>query len=55
VDSQCSGIATFVGVAAFGVATVVFGLTHTFWAMTALVILGVGDMISVFVRSLLVQ
>jgi hypothetical protein len=45
-----------VGVAAFGVATVVFGLTHTFWvAMTALVVLGVGDMVSVFVRSLLVQ
>ena len=46
----------FVGVAAFGAATVVFGLTHRFWvAMAALVILGVGDMISVFVRSLLVQ
>jgi hypothetical protein len=30
-------------------------MTPTFWvAMTALVILGVGDMISVFVRSLLV-
>src|SRR5260370_27825977 len=50
------GATMFVGVAAFGVATVVFGLTHTFWvAMTALVVLGVGDMISVFVRSLLVQ
>jgi MFS family permease len=50
------GVTMFGGVAAFGVATVVFGLTHTFWvAMTALVILGVGDMISVFVRSLLVQ
>jgi Transmembrane secretion effector len=50
------GVSMFAGVAAFGVATVVFGLTHTFWvAMTALVVLGVGDMISVFVRSLLVQ
>jgi MFS family permease len=54
--SRHVGATMFVGVAAFGVATVVFGLTHTFWvAMTALVVLGVGDMISVFVRSLLVQ
>jgi MFS family permease len=46
----------FYGVAAFGTATVVLGLSHWFWvAMAALVILGVGDMISVFVRSLLVQ
>jgi MFS family permease len=50
------GQVMFAGVAAFGAATVVLGLTHWFWvAMTALVILGVGDMISVFVRSLLVQ
>jgi MFS family permease len=54
--SRQVGATMFVGVAAFGVATVVFGLTHTFWvAMTALVVLGVGDMVSVFVRSLLVQ
>jgi MFS family permease len=54
--SRHAGHTMFAGVAAFGVATVVFGLTHTVWvAMTALVILGVGDMISVFVRSLLVQ
>jgi MFS family permease len=46
----------FYGVGAFGTATVVLGLSHWFWvAMAALVILGVGDMISVFVRSLLVQ
>ncbi|MEO7205741.1 MAG: MFS transporter [Steroidobacteraceae bacterium] len=50
------GIMMFAGVAAFGLATVVLGLTHLFWvAMVALVILGMGDMISVFVRSLLVQ
>jgi MFS family permease len=54
--SRSVGATMFVGVAAFGAATVVFGLTHRFWvAMAALVILGVGDMISVFVRSLLVQ
>lgn len=50
------GVTMFAGVAAFGAATVVLGLTRTFWvAMTALVILGVGDMLSVFIRSLLVQ
>jgi MFS family permease len=50
------GKVMFCGVGAFGAATVVLGLSHWFWvAMVALVILGVGDMISVFVRSLLVQ
>jgi MFS family permease len=54
--SRQVGMTMFAGVAAFGVATVVLGLTRTFWvAMTALVILGIGDMISVFIRSLLVQ
>jgi MFS family permease len=54
--SRHVGHVMFAGVAAFGLATVVFGLTHTIWvAMTALVVLGVGDMISVFIRSLLVQ
>jgi MFS family permease len=54
--SRNVGVTMFAGVAAFGVATVVFGLTHVFWvAMAALVVLGIGDMISVFVRSLLVQ
>jgi MFS family permease len=46
----------FAGVGIFGVATVVFGLTQRFWvALAALVALGAGDMVSVFVRSLLVQ
>jgi MFS family permease len=54
--SRRVGVTMFAGVAAFGVATVVLGLTHVFWvAMAALVVLGIGDMISVFVRSLLVQ
>jgi hypothetical protein len=43
-------------VAAFGIATIVLGLTRQFWvAMIALIILGVGDMVSVFIRGLLVQ
>jgi len=54
--SRHVGVKMFAGVAAFGVATVVLGLTRQFWvAMIALVILGVGDMVSVFVRGLLVQ
>ena len=54
--SRQVGVKMFLGVGSFGVATMVLGLTHHFWvAMIALVVLGVGDMISVFVRSLLVQ
>jgi MFS family permease len=50
------GVCMFAGVAAFGVATVVFGLTTRFFvALVSLVILGAGDMISVYVRSVLVQ
>jgi MFS family permease len=46
----------FGGVAVFGVATIVFGLSTNFWlSLAVLVLLGAGDMISVFVRSLLVQ
>ncbi len=46
----------FGGVAAFGIATIVFGLSTSFWlSMSVLVVLGAGDMVSVFVRSLLVQ
>ncbi len=40
----------------FGVATLVFGLTRHFWvALIALMLLGAGDMVSVFIRQLLVQ
>lgn len=50
------GLYMFAGVAIFGVSTVVFGLTQRFWvAMVALVLLGAGDMVSVFIRMLLVQ
>jgi hypothetical protein len=46
----------FGGVALFGVATVVFGLSKVFWiSLAALFALGVGDMVSVFIRHLLVQ
>jgi MFS family permease len=46
----------FGGVALFGASTIVFGLSESFWlAMFALFLLGMGDMVSVFVRHLLVQ
>jgi MFS family permease len=46
----------FGGVAAFGVATIVFGVSTNFWlSLGVLALLGAGDMVSVFVRQLLVQ
>jgi MFS family permease len=50
------GIAMFVCVAIFGAATVAFGLSRSFaLSMAALIVTGAGDMISVYVRSALVQ
>jgi len=46
----------FGGVAVFGVATLVFGLSTSLWvSMAALTVLGAGDMVSVYIRHLLVQ
>lgn len=46
----------FAGVALFGASTVVFGLSHTFAvSLAALVLLGVGDMVSVYIRHVLIQ
>jgi MFS family permease len=46
----------FGGVIVFGVATIGFGASTHYWlSLTLLAVLGAGDMISVFVRSLLVQ
>jgi MFS family permease len=51
-----AGRAMFAGVAVFGVATIVFGLSHSFaLSLVALAVLGAADMVSVFVRHLLVQ
>ncbi len=50
------GMVMFAGVAVFGFATLVFGLTrHIGIAMVALACLGAGDMVSVFIRTVLVQ
>ncbi|MEZ5564845.1 MAG: MFS transporter [Gammaproteobacteria bacterium] len=51
-----SGLRMFQGVAVFGVATIIFGLsTSVVLSCVGLFVLGAADMISVFVRSTLVQ
>jgi MFS family permease len=46
----------FAGVAAFGAATIVFGMSRVFWvSLPALAVLGAGDMLSVYIRHVLVQ
>jgi MFS family permease len=51
-----AGVAMFTCVALFGVMTVVFGLSRVFWiSLTALVILGGADMVSVYIRQTLIQ
>ena len=51
-----AGFAMFAGVAVFGLATVVFGLSRSFWlSLVALATLGGADMVSVYVRQTLIQ
>jgi MFS family permease len=51
-----AGPRMFWAVAAFGVATIVFGLSKNMWlSVAALAVLGAADMISVYVRQTLVQ
>ena len=46
----------FGGVVVYGLATVVFGASGIFWlSLAALLVMGAGDMVSVYVRHLLVQ
>ena len=50
------GAHMFGGVAVFGVATIVFGVSTSFWlSMIALIAMGAGDMVSIYIRHLLVQ
>ena len=50
------GAKMFAGVAVFGIATVVFGLSHNFLlSLAALATLGGADMVSVYIRHMLVQ
>jgi len=51
-----AGTAMFGGVAVFGLATIVFGLSKSFWlSLGALATLGGADMVSVYVRQTLIQ
>jgi Transmembrane secretion effector len=51
-----TGIWMFSCVAIFGVATIVFGLSRDFYlSLAALAVTGAGDMVSVYVRSAMVQ
>ena len=51
-----AGVKMFLGVAAFGLATIVFGVSTNLWlSVAALAVLGAGDMISVNVRQTLIQ
>jgi MFS family permease len=51
-----AGVAMLWAVVAFGLATVVFGLSRNFWlSLAALVVTGAADNISVVVRHTLVQ
>ena len=53
---QNVGMTMFACVASFGIATIVFGLSRNFaLSLAALVVLGASDMVSVYVRSSLVQ
>jgi MFS family permease len=46
----------FSGVALFGAATIVFGLSRSFaLSLLALALLGAGDMVSVYIRGVLIQ
>ena len=50
------GVKMLWAVVVFGIATIVFGISRDLWlSLSALVVLGAADMISVFVRSSLVQ
>jgi hypothetical protein len=50
------GVWMFGGVALFGVSTVVLGLSTSLWiSLVSLFVMGMGDMVSVFIRRLLVQ
>ena len=51
-----AGPAMFTGVAIFGIMTVIFGISRSFWvSLAALAILGGADMVSVYVRQTLMQ
>src|SRR5262249_2030204 len=54
--TRAVGTKMFLGVALFGIAIITFGLSNNFMlSLAALALLGAGDMISVYVRHILIQ
>jgi MFS family permease len=54
--ARCAGQVMFAAVSVFGIATIAFGLSTSFYlSLAALAILGAADMLSVFIRHALVQ
>ncbi|MDR1661545.1 MAG: MFS transporter, partial [Azoarcus sp.] len=54
--NRAVGRSLFVAVAIFGLANLVFSLSHWFWlSLTALMVAGAADMVSVYIRGALVQ
>jgi len=54
--TQHVGAKMFAGVALFGAATVVFGLSHVYLvSFASLLVIGASDMVSVYIRHMLVQ
>ena len=52
---HAAGVKMFIGVAVFGLGTLVFGLSQTAWlSIVALALMGAGDMVSVYVRETLI-
>ncbi|MEA3536520.1 MFS transporter [Rhizobium sp. CC-YZS058] len=50
-----AGVLMFIGVALFGLGTIIFGLSATPWlSIAALILMGASDMISVYVRETLI-
>lgn len=46
----------FISIYVFGAATILFGLSQVYWlSLLAMVIIGVGDMVSVYIRHTLIQ
>lgn len=53
---QRIGKAMFAGVAGFGISTIIFAVSESFWlSFVVLIVMGAADMVSVVIRSSLVQ
>ena len=54
--TRAVGSTLYISIFVFGAATILFGLSTVLWlSITAMVILGIGDMVSVYIRVTLIQ